>query len=262
MAALPLAAHATPSTDGRLVVLGTRTSYVDLTLKRPTTDGVGSRGYLFADFTTRGSYAGYVLRPLDRPGPRAAGHLLQRWSSGEHPQGFQDYSDGRALPAGRYRLYLITDGATRFSITLPGYGEVITARPTRSFPASFEYRELGPHVGLRSDIDAAPFVRTPLTHLLYGFYYRGSLPIAKVDVEQCLTRRGSSCDSPDAYHGPFSGFCNAALVGRGPVWMQCMNFMGSDVAPDTRGPLDLVTRPEVLVESSRFSVFRLAAELV
>lgn len=130
--------------DGTLVVRGNRTSYVDITLVRPTTEPIGARGHLHADFSSEGSYALYTLRPLGWKGPRAGGMMLRGWRDEAYPAYFSDTSDHAPLPPGTYRLYLITDGPTEFRITLPGYGDTIVAEPYAPFPATAEYIELGP----------------------------------------------------------------------------------------------------------------------
>lgn len=254
--------NAAPRADGRLVITGARTSYVDIVLKRPTTEPIGAQGFQYSDFETRGSYAAYVLRPLNGTGPWAGGHILAKWSFGDSPMGFQDMSDWGALKAGRYRLYLITDGPTTFRVTLPGYGDTIHGKPSKPFAASFGYRELGPTVSLGMDqlTDRQTFHRSRRTHAIVGFYNRNTLPATKDETDQCLTARGASCSDPAAYGGPGGG--EGLRISGGPGWRQSLLMAGYRVHPTgLLGDIDVVTDIRITGEATRISVFRVSAEL-
>ena len=258
---VPVLAADDARSDGYLQITGSRTAYVDVVLTRPTSAPIGSRGYLHADFDTRGTYAGYVLRPLGREGPWARGDFLAKWGSADRPQYFQDHSDYASLRAGRYRLYLITDGATRFKVTLPGYGATIVARPTRRFAAEFEYRELGPATSVTwRATDRQAFSRTSRAHGMMAYLHRFDLPVTSDETTQCLARRGGACDDADAYDP--GGFCRGVVVtSPGGGWKQCTANINYSIAPSPLGDVELVTNVDIVGDASRFSVFRVTAEL-
>ncbi|HVE98817.1 MAG TPA: hypothetical protein VNA12_06535 [Mycobacteriales bacterium] len=257
---VPVLAAEDARPDGYLQITGSRTSYTDIVLTRPTSASVASRGYMHADFDTRGTYAGYVLRPLSGRGAWARGDILANWGSPDRPQYFMDHSDFEPLRAGRYRLYLITDGATRFKVTLPGYGATIVAKPAKPFAAEFEYRELGPGLpGAWQTVDRQPFFRGPKAHGMMAYFHRYNLPVTSDDSWQCLVRPGGSCQDADAY-AP-RAFCPGVSVSAGPGWKQCTTNIHYANAPSPLGAVELVTEVDVVGDASRFSVFRVNAEL-
>ena len=246
--------------DGRLVIRGDRTAFVEVTLVRPTSDSIGSRGYLNADFTTQGSYAAYVMKPVDADGPRAAGALLTPWAfTGERPR-FSNHSDDRALPAGRYRLYLITDGATSFSVTLPGYGETIVAEPVTPFNATAEFRELGlgsapPELQARQ-----PFHRTAEMWGLSALLFDNMSGSGTVDMKWCVTRRDRSCEEPDAYMPPTSSSAYAPTINPEGSRMQWTYI----IRPTFGGPpgeVDALWHAGGAYSAGRRSLFLLNADL-
>ena len=231
-------------------------------LTRATSAPIGSRGWLDADFDTRGTYAGYVLRPLDGDGPWASGDFLAKWGSADRPQYYADRSDFAPLRAGRYRLYLITDGATRFRVTLPGYGATIVAKPTRPFHAEFEYRELDPADAITwQTTDRQPFSRGVRAHGIMAYFHRYDLPVTSDETVQCLVRRGGRCDDADAYDP--GGLCRGVAVSHGVSgWKQCVANTQYRLAPSPLGDVELVTNVDIAGDTSRFSVFRMNAELL
>lgn len=257
---VPALAAESARADGYLQITGSRTTYTDIVLTRPTSASVASRGFMHADFDTRGTYAGYVLRPLSGRGPWARGGILAKWGSADRPQYFMDHSDNEALRAGRYRLYLITDGATRFRVTLPGYGATVVAKPSTPFHAEFEYRELGPGLpGAWQTVDRQPFSRSQKAHGMMAYFHRNDLPVTSDESWQCLVRRGGSCSDADAYAPRF--FCPGVRVSAGPGWKQCLTNIHYGNAPSPLGEVEVVTEVDIVGDASRFSVFRLNSEL-
>lgn len=174
-----------------LVITGSRSAVVDITMPRDTTGTPGSLGYLCADFTTKGTYAAYLLRPVSGRGPTWGGMLTAKWPFGKHPSCFTDHSDDRPLKAGRYRLYLMTDGATTLRVTLPGYTRNVVARPTRPFRVVAEYFDV-PGVALPGEVKRE-FTMTRRTYALQSLYVASDMPAGVETMQVCAGPRGEEC---------------------------------------------------------------------
>jgi hypothetical protein len=196
------AARAAAATSGALVVTGSRTSVVEVVLPRATTKPVGSQGYYCADFATKGTFAAYILRPVSGRGPTASGMLLNGWHYGGNPPCFQDTSDFANLRAGRYLLYLVTDGATRLRVTLPGYTRDVVARPTKPYRAAFGYTELGTPVSAVPSTLTKPYTHTRRTWAVQAVYVESALPVGEETAQICTAPKGEPCPDDDIRSAP------------------------------------------------------------
>lgn len=200
IATLPARADAR---QGYLVVTGDRSSVIDVVLPRATTEDVSARGWLCADFTTRGTYASFVLRPASGRGATAAGLLLKKVRFGGGEPCFAHMSDAIPLKAGRYRLYLMTDGPTTFRIALPGYTRDVVARPRRPLRVDAGYRELPGTVSAVPSEITHPFTLTRRSYVVMGLYVESALPVAYESLRACTAPKGQPC-ADDFRDGPYS----------------------------------------------------------
>lgn len=129
---MPTADAAGPS---RLVLRGSRSASADITLRATTTMQVGGfdpRKAMRA--VLRGSYAGFVLQRLDRRASVVVGGVVARGfdlDGSAVPLVFGEGIESVRVPAGRYRITLLTDGLAEVSLPAPGLGRTVVITPTR-----------------------------------------------------------------------------------------------------------------------------------
>jgi hypothetical protein len=152
----PVAGEAAGPPHGQLVVSGSRSAHQDIVFARSITLAAGGED---VRYDARGSYAGFYLEPLDRDPAGGAGQV--RPSSFGWP-GFANYGLplGRSqlaapvggsisLPAGRYRVHLITDAAAVVTIPVAGFAGSRTIRPRRLSTATARTADVTPEAAGR-----------------------------------------------------------------------------------------------------------------
>lgn len=158
LALVGVLAPATPSHAAvpGVTLAGTRNGYVDLTL--PVRSALPDRGVVIR---TSGRYAGYYLSHRTNEdigvGEFLVPELHREPASSAFPQTLRFGTVSGSLPAGRYRLHLITDGVSSIFIPLSGLGrsrkltasvsasavvELVTDRPAPGHVAFAERRTL------------------------------------------------------------------------------------------------------------------------
>jgi hypothetical protein len=116
-------ATGTPTTRAKLVLTGSRTASVDVTLRSPIVIDAPA-----SNMTSPGRFFGFYAEAIDKPfGERydegnAAGFVTLR---DYHPPGQEGNSLNLASPkltlnAGRYRFYLVADGPTTVRLVISG----------------------------------------------------------------------------------------------------------------------------------------------
>lgn len=195
--ALLCASFATPADAepqyAYLVISGTRSAVVDVTFPRDTKGTPGALGWRCDEFTTRGTYAAYLLRPVSGRGPTWGGMLTPKWPFGRYPSCFTDYSDDRSLKAGRYRLYLMTDGATTLRVRLFGYARDVVVRPARPYPVTAGYFDVPGVAGVLPAEAKRDFAMTRRTYAIQSVYVASDMPVGVETVQACAVPRGEPC---------------------------------------------------------------------
>jgi hypothetical protein len=156
-AVVPSTAAACASLARRLTLTGDRTGWVAVDLPRsinpycPSDPGCaakaalrlsdGAFGYALqyeADTATRPAPSAVVLRL-----PKAQGGRVVAVVSGTDPRTGSDSSETGRLPAGRYRLFLLTNGRGAVSVQFPELaGKTLAVRPGRS--TAYRAAEISP----------------------------------------------------------------------------------------------------------------------
>jgi hypothetical protein len=205
--------------DDAIVLVGGRTTYVDVTFDRPVT--VRELGTKIA---YKGSYAGWLIHAVgenfDRPGdPVAGGFVIKGLLPPHYPQDPIDFGPvvNPTLEAGRYRLYLLTDGFARVTIPTDGLGRTLSLKPSKRTNSHADAEELDLSLGNagsaegRFPVEADP---STLSVSIIAFYSRRGANVNNLDA--CFTKRGKECDG--SYGG--TGYTFALLPDDwGVVWM-------------------------------------------
>jgi hypothetical protein len=129
--ALPLPVASAALTAHVLVVRGSRSATVDVTFRsriRAHVDAFVPGAQPSA--TTKGTYAGVWLESLAGP-PGGAGSVFVPASWHDQPIGWGAWDrEDRSLPAGRYRVHLLTDGVSEVRLPVDGLARDLVLRPT------------------------------------------------------------------------------------------------------------------------------------
>lgn len=233
--ALTAPAHAVPPSDRgpqahMLVVRGAKSATVDVTFRtriRPHTDVFVPGNQPTA--TTKGTYAAVWLQSLDKP-RLGAGSAVIPAITGTDPVGWgsSDRED-MSLPAGRYRVRLVTDGTSEVRLPVDGLARDLVVRPTgRSTDAGkLVHRRPVPGVDLPADRTVIPVsIRsTSITLLASGTAYD---PAVAGHGEICLHDSGPQL--PCAVNGGSGGGFDTIGAGSGSSW-QAAFFYPGDVTP-------------------------------
>lgn len=141
--AQPSAAAATPKApalSGTVVISGSTTGYVEVTVPKQAVlpAGLGADAVAAIRITGGGGFAGFALATNEADGPLiVGGHAPASAPTPERPEvlavnyGSGEFGNDFTIPAGRYRLYLITGGKpTTVTLKLRGLTGKSSFKPT------------------------------------------------------------------------------------------------------------------------------------
>ncbi|MDQ3914274.1 MAG: hypothetical protein M3285_04560 [Actinomycetota bacterium] len=183
--------------DEAIVLVGGRTTYVDVTFDGPVT--VREIGTQIA---YKGSYAGWLIHAVgerfDREGETVAGGFLIRGLLPSHyPQDPIDFGPvvNPTLDPGRYRLYLLADGFARVTIPADGLGKTLSLSPSMRTTSHADAEELDLSLGNAGSARGRFPVESSSSTLsvsILAFYSRRGANVSNLDV--CFAKRGKDCD--------------------------------------------------------------------
>ncbi len=221
-----------PST---LTLVGSRSASVDLMLtkhsKRPA-GGIRMSG--------GGTYVGVCLKALDSPRPTACAITIKRFSTPQRPVRFGPIDD--VVPAGRYRLMLITDA--RATVTMPLTGLYRSARmfPARRVSAAIQLSAPSPSAYMPVLRQEWSVARSETTTIALGVRWRGDAPVGATSVNLCIVAGGTCVgqadgDSEQAIHweSGWTGEVTRAFGDSVPITSRraIVELLHGDVAPTT-----------------------------
>jgi len=133
----PMAAEAAPP-QGMLVVRGSSSASVDVTIKSTFVAhmGVFESTFTAPRVTTRGTYAGVWIEPIGEPHEATGFYTIPATDTPQgkrHVMGFDAYA--KRFGPGRYRIHLVTDGASEVRVRVDGLPRGLTLTPRRAVPS-------------------------------------------------------------------------------------------------------------------------------
>jgi hypothetical protein len=130
----PLRAEAAPGA-GVLVVRGSASASVDVTFRNPVVAhmGVFEPVRTAPDVTTRGTYAGVWIERIGEPNDSAGFFTLPATDTPGHERHVMGFdAHGTRFEPGRYRVSLVTDGASEVRVKVDGLPRGLTLTPRRA----------------------------------------------------------------------------------------------------------------------------------
>lgn len=120
-ASLATPAGAAPATAQEVVLTGSRSAHVEVTMPGRFKPRLGVFGADGVTVTTRGTYAGVWFESVTTPARLSQGAVVVPAIGDDLPVGWGGSDrDDFSLPAGRYRVHLLTDGASTVRVRVDG----------------------------------------------------------------------------------------------------------------------------------------------
>lgn len=191
---------------GEMVLRGDSSASVEVRLAQPADvfccrmvfEEVDGRSYFrIAGFEveTEGTFAGFAIeRPSDGRILRGAVRLPAMDLDDGIVPGFASFGRTRRLPAGRYRIHLLTDGPSTVRFTVPGLRRDVHLRPEGASDVTASLVELTPEdVQERVPVEVPGDALVVLVSKTEGDFTQGHY------LSHCLAAPGAPCTSSEDY---------------------------------------------------------------
>ncbi|HEX8003023.1 MAG TPA: hypothetical protein VF519_10055 [Mycobacteriales bacterium] len=201
LAALAPVAPSAAATSAEIVLTGSRAAWAEVSFPGRFKPAIGLFGRDELRVTTRGTYAGVYFESVTKPGRLSQGGVVLTavddfpvaWGGSDR--------DDFTLPAGRYRVHLLTDGQSTVRVAVDGLPRGLRLAPRGPSDARAKVADV---TAARASIPVT--VRPATTTVLVGFAH--SEPSVATAASVCLDEgRDVPCEAGGGY-----GFKTAMLA--------------------------------------------------
>lgn len=251
LATAGLAAPSSASGTASLVVDATGSAYVDVRFATPWTP-------VLWDVTTRGTYAYFGIRRHGSDTHVLQATRLAAWQAkGRPPGGASMTTGGGALPAGSYRVYVLSDNRAQGVLRFRGRGSMRVSA-SRAVTARAAYRPLSPLDAVRG-AHRETFAHGRRTLAVLSVWSEGVAPVRlHLSSRLCLTPSGSTCSDPYAWGGGQGALSTEPTQGSWWEWWHTMTPRAAVLPP---GAVDAVWESSPYGDVSSVETFLLTADL-